>query len=101
MDTNIARNVMGGLLLVALLVFYKKIFSSEKVESQDIVGSSEEGAIQGEVLDGHTLGEAAEEAEMAMLEAQFDKEMEAIKEATNTHPQSIAAVIENWVMKEN
>ena len=32
MDTNIARNVMGGLLLVALLIFYKKIFSSEKIE---------------------------------------------------------------------
>ncbi|MCH2205839.1 MAG: flagellar M-ring protein FliF [Lentisphaerales bacterium] len=101
MDTNIARNVMGGLLLVALLIFYKKIFSSEKVESQDIVGGSEEGAIQGEILDNRGFEEVAEEAEIAMIEAQFDKEMEAIKEATNTHPQSIATVIENWVMKES
>lgn len=102
MDTNIARNVMGGLLLVALLIFYKKIFSSEKIESQDIVGSSGE-AIQGEVVNGNSIGieEMGNEAEMAMLEAQLDKEMEAIREATNTHPQSIATVIENWVMKES
>ena len=100
METNIARNIMGGLLLVGLLVFYKKIFSSEKIESQDIMGNSET-AIQGEVLDNNALETASEEAELAMIDAQFDKEMDAIKEATNTHPQSIATVIENWVMKEN
>ena len=102
MDTNIARNVMGGLLLVALLIFYKKIFSSEKVESQDIVGASGE-TMQGEVVDGNIIGieEMGEQAEMAMIDAELDKEMDAIREATNSHPQSIATVIENWVMKES
>ena len=72
------------------------------MKSQDIVGSSGE-AIQGEVVNGNSIGieEMGNEAEMAMLEAQLDKEMEAIREATNTHPQSIATVIENWVMKES
>ncbi|MCM8532434.1 MAG: flagellar M-ring protein FliF [Lentisphaeraceae bacterium] len=103
MDTNIARNIMGGLLLVALLIFYKKIFSSDKIESQDIVTG---GAGAGnEVFDSegnqvNAIGTMAEEAELALMEGEFDAEMEALKEATNSHPQSIATVIENWVLKE-
>ena len=40
----------------------------------------------------------AKEAELALLEAEMSKEMEAIKGASAKEPQVIAGVIEQWVM---
>ena len=40
----------------------------------------------------------AEEADIALLEAEMSKEMEAIKGATQKEPKAIASVIEQWVM---
>ncbi|NQZ59957.1 MAG: hypothetical protein HRT88_21095, partial [Lentisphaeraceae bacterium] len=100
LDKPFVKNIMGALLLIILLLFYKKIFAAEKIESQDVTVTdagtgqifTEESAEQSELL---------REAEVARIEAQkASEEMAMLKEATEHEPQSIAAVIESWVMKE-
>jgi flagellar M-ring protein FliF len=99
LSTALAKNIMGGVLLLGLLIFYKKIFSAEKVESQDMNADEVEGEmIENEGDKAHRL---AEEAELALLEVELSKEMEAIKGASRKEPQTIATVIESWVMKES
>ena len=96
MGTSLAKNILGGFLLLALLIFYKKIFSAERIESQEITSDTmEEDFIEDELVRATKL---AEEAELALIEAEMSKEMEAIKGATQREPQAIASVIEQWVM---
>jgi flagellar M-ring protein FliF len=98
MNTSLARNIMGGVLLLALLIFYKKIFTSEKIESQDMNADDVEGELV--ETDDHRAGRLAEEAELALLEVELSKEMEAIKGASKNEPETIASVIESWVMTQ-
>ena len=96
MGTSLAKNVLGGFLLLVLFIFYKKIFAAEKIESQEITSEDIEGEfIEDELARAEKI---AKEAELALLEAEVSKEMEAIKGATAKEPQAIASVIENWVM---
>ena len=100
LDTALAKNIMGALLLIVLLLFYKKIFAAEKIESQDVT-VTDEGGVQIMSEDDTEQAEILKEAEMARLEAQrASEEMAMLKDASEHEPQTIAAVIESWVMKE-
>jgi flagellar M-ring protein FliF len=99
MSTALVKNIMGGALLLALLLFYKKIFSSERIEGQDLNANE----VEGELVESEDdrASRLADEAELALLEVELSKEMEAIKGASRKEPQTIATVIESWVMKES
>lgn len=99
MGTSLVKNILGGVLLLALFIFYRKIFAAEKIESQEI--SSED--IEAEFIEDELARaeKIAKEAEIALLEAEMSKEMEAIKGATQKEPQAIASVIEQWVMTKD
>ncbi|MCM8540649.1 MAG: flagellar M-ring protein FliF [Lentisphaeraceae bacterium] len=96
MGTSLVKNILGGFLLLALLIFYKKIFSAERIESQEITSDDMDAEfVEDEMVRAQRL---AEEADIALLEAEMSKEMEAIKGATQKEPKAIASVIEQWVM---
>lgn len=99
MSTPLVKNILGGILLLALFIFYKKIFAAEKIESHEITSEDMEAEfIEDEVARAEKL---AKEAELALLEAEMSKEMEAIKGASAKEPQVIAGVIEQWVMSKD
>jgi len=99
MSTPLVKNILGGILLLALFIFYKRIFAAEKIESQEITSEDVEGEfIEDEIARAEKI---AKEAELALLEAEMSKEMEAIKGASAKEPQVIAGVIEQWVMAKD
>jgi len=118
MDTNIVKSLLGGVLLIVLLLFYKKIFTSERVESQEVTGESfggdlapvgagvpmGPGGAPARLVDGGTAapqGQQQERLEEQIEQTPEQRELMMLRKATAREPKALAAVIESWVMYED
>ena len=110
MNSPITRAVLGGLLMLALLVLYKKVFASEKVNSQDLASiSGEDLAMAGDTIDSSNIGGALamEGAPMEMAnpllenQAPVSNEIDLIQKSSAKDPEIIASAIESWLAHEN
>lgn len=109
MNSPITRAGLGAFLLLALLFLYKKVFASDKVNSQEMASISGENLSPGGLgevgIDNAVLaGEAALEARTNPLldnQAPVSDEIDLIQQSSAKDPEIIANAIESWIVAEN
>ena len=112
MNSPMTRAGLGAFLMVALLFLYKKVFSSDKVNSQDMASISGEDLSAGEMaLDGSPVAAGGALAMEGMgldggnplldNQAPVSEEIDLIQQSSAKDPEIIANAIESWIAHEN